>query len=56
VGQDKGSLIKQKQWPCMEAKENEIFILYFPSAGDIQPLPGQQGFNTCSDCSGRQTS
>ena len=41
MGQDKGSLIKQKQRLCVEAKENKRFILYFPSAGDVQPLPGK---------------
>jgi len=30
MGQDKGSLIKQKQRLCMEEKENKRFILYFP--------------------------
>ena len=55
VGEDKGSLIKQKQRPRVEAKENRRFILSFPSAGDVQPLPGKQGFSTRSGCSGRQT-
>lgn len=31
-------------------------ILYFLSAGDVQPLPKKQGFNTHSGFSGRQTS
>lgn len=32
-------LIQQRL--CMEAKENKKSILYFPSAGDIQLLPGK---------------
>ena len=43
VGQDKDSLIKQKQRLRVEEKENKRFILYFPSAGDVQPLLGKQG-------------
>jgi len=39
MSQDKGSLIKQKWRWCTEAKENKIFILCFPSAGDVQALP-----------------
>jgi len=35
MSQDKGSLIKQKQRPCVVAKENKRFILYFPSAGNV---------------------
>jgi len=31
MGHDKGSLIKQKQRPCAEAKENKRPILYFIS-------------------------
>lgn len=30
----------------MEAKENKRFILHFPSAGDAQALPREQGFRT----------
>ena len=56
VGQEKGSSIKQKQRPHTEAKENKRLILYFPSAGDVQPPPGKQGFSTHSGCSGRQAS
>jgi len=37
MGQDKGSLIKQKQRLSAEAKENKKFVLYFPSAGTVQP-------------------
>jgi len=40
MGQDKGSLIKQKQRPRLEVKENKRFILCFLSAGHVQPLPG----------------
>jgi len=36
-------------------KENNRFILNFPPAGNVQPLPRRQGFSTCSGCSGRQT-
>lgn len=28
----------------MEAKENQRFILYFPSPGDVDPLPGKEWF------------
>lgn len=42
---EKGSLIKQKQRPDSEAKENKIFILYFPSTGDVKPLPDEQSFS-----------
>jgi len=42
VGKDKGSLIKQEQRLTVEAKENERFVLYFPSADNVQPLPGLQ--------------
>lgn len=41
MGQDKGSLIKQKQRPCTKVKENKRLIPYFPSAGDVQSLPGK---------------
>jgi len=41
LDQDKGSLIKLKERPCLEAKENRTFILYFSSAGNVQPLPGK---------------
>jgi len=54
-GQDEGSLIKQKQRPCAEAKENKRFILYFPSAGDVHPLPRKKGFSAHIICSKRQT-
>ena len=52
MGQAKGSLIKQKQSLHAEAKEGR-FILYFLLAGDVQPLPGKQGFSTHSSCFGR---
>lgn len=38
VCQDKGSLMKQKQRPLMESKENKRFILYFRY---VQPAPGK---------------
>lgn len=44
VDQNKGSLAKQKQRPCVEAKKNRRFILYFPSAGDVYPLPRKEWF------------
>lgn len=43
-----------KVWECI-GKEKLKFILYFPSARDVQPLPGRQGFSRWSDCSRRQT-
>lgn len=36
----------------MEAKESKRFVVYFPSAGDIQPLPRNLGFSTPTSCSG----
>lgn len=44
MDQDKGSLIKQNERLCVEAKKNKIFIFYFLSAGEVQPLPRKQGF------------
>lgn len=41
MDEHKGSRIKQRL--RMEAKENR-FTLYFPSAGNVQPLPRKQGF------------
>lgn len=38
VGQDGGSLIKQKHRLHTEAKEDKRFIFYFPSASNVQPL------------------
>lgn len=46
MAQGKGSLTKQKQRPCTEAKENTRFALSVPWAGHTLPLPGQQGFST----------
>lgn len=54
MGQDKGSLMKQKQMPCMEAKENKRFVLYFPSLSNVQQLPGKQDFSTPCDFFRRQ--
>lgn len=56
VGQDKGSLIKQKQRPLAEAKENKIFIftLYLSPAGNLQPLLRKLGFSTRSGFFRRQ--
>ena len=48
VGRDKGNLIKRKQ------RKTDDVILYFPSAGNVWPLPGKQGFSTRSGCSGRR--
>jgi len=48
VGQEKGSSVKQKQRPLMEAKENKRFILYFSSSGHAQPLSRKYGFSMCS--------
>jgi len=56
MGQDKGNLIKQKKRPCVEAKENKRFTPFFPSAGDVQPLPMKEGFSTLGGCSRRQAS
>lgn len=50
--QDKGSSVKQKLH--MKAGENKRFILYFPSAGDVQILLGKQVFSMCSGWPGRQ--
>jgi len=54
VGQYKGSLIKQKQRPHVEAKENMRFIFHSPSAGDARSLPWKHGFSMHSSCSGTQ--
>jgi len=37
-------------------RKTKKFIFYFPSAGDVQPLLGKQGFSKSSSCSGRQKS
>lgn len=39
MGQDKGTLIKQRQGAHMKAKASERFILYIPSASNVQPPP-----------------
>lgn len=49
---DKATLTKQTL--CVEAKENKIFILYFPWADNDQPLPGKQNFSMHSVFFGRQ--
>lgn len=46
VCQDKGSLMKQKQRPLMESKENKRFILYFRY---VQIPPGMQGVVALED-------
>lgn len=53
ICQDKGSLLKQKLH--MKAGENKRFILYFPSAGDVQTHLGKPVFSVCSGWPGRQT-
>lgn len=35
----------------MQKQRKTRFILYFPSADDVQHLPGKQDFSTCSGCS-----
>lgn len=50
------SLMKQKQRPRMEAKENKICIHYVPSADDVHHFLGSRTSVCVSDCSGRQTS
>lgn len=54
VGQDKGNLIKYKQRLHVKAKENKRFNLYFSSAGEVQILPGKQGFSMPSSFSRRR--
>lgn len=39
MGQDKGSVIKQKLRLWAEEEENKTFILYSPSARGVPPLP-----------------
>lgn len=53
---EKGSLIKQKQRPDREAKENKIFIIFFPSTGGVKPFPEKQSFSMCSSHSRKQMS
>lgn len=48
MGQDTGSLIKQKQRLHVEVKANKRIILYFSSAGDVQPLPRKLALSMCS--------
>lgn len=54
MGQEKGSLIKQKQRLSAEAKENKRFVVYIP-AGNTQTLPGKEGFTMHSGCSASST-
>lgn len=51
LDQEKSSLIKQKQWTCMEAKKKQRLILFLST--DVQLLPWKQGFS--SGCSRRRT-
>lgn len=54
--QDKSSLMKEKQRPCMGAKENKIRNHCVPSADDVHHFLGSRASVCVRDCSGRQTS
>lgn len=53
VGQDKGTLMKEAK-AAHGSKAKKRFIPYFPSAGDVQSLPGEQNLSMHSSCFRRQ--
>lgn len=55
LGWDKDTVIKgEKNKPSRLKKHRvKIIVICFPSANNVQPCLGKQGFSTCSDCSGK---